>query len=1376
MPGGLDHLLADTFTITGDREAEYAARKDRRILLALSWLSVEDKCGAPQQHVIVEGNQADSVRKSRIIAALHGILHKRGLAEPEIESWIQDCAVSLEAAIREDAAWVDRSAAFDALATTWGSCPTRAEAHAVFESLRGSLEQFFSPIDLTADAGDEAADFAIKAGNWLSTYWGSGKKSDSQQVGKNLKLLAAAARQTVDASPIKRLELMVQQLCLPTGSNIEKLGKSVGWKGRPSSGKMALLRLLGSEALTPQQVQEAIDKIEAEATSFLQEQTTATLSWAAALRAELKDATGFDYRTAKDHTWEYAVMLDHALRRVSSAATWRKRAEAERRQFVEDQRKGESVPSETRKYLDQLCTDRGTASGALGEYYIRRRAVQGWKEVLNKWSRTECATTKDRIAAAREVQADDEIEKFGDIQLFEWLANDDALCVWKTNGEVNTEWLLSYAAASDAANKMRRFKVPCYCHPDALAHPVFCDFGNSRWHIRFAVHDRITRLNDAQTTLVRRQAELKKANDRLDAAKSPEKQTLARATIDASSIALREAQSRIDFLTNQHALEMGLWADESIKYDFHLAWSSKRLSRDLGLDVPAGAPATEVTRADRLGRAVAGITSHQNARPIGLFEMDDWNGRLQAPRTQLDTLAEYVQSKGWDDIARKMRDRIQWLISFSAKLQPTGPFLKYAPTVGIIPNRKGEFYPHAEVNKERLGMSKLILCRLPGLRLLSVDLGHRYAAACAVWECVSQEQVEKTCHDAGTQPPDANALFLHLKHNGKKIVYRRIGFDRIAGDKLHPAPWARLDRQFLIKLQGEDHAARRASRQEILAIEEFEQSIGRLPPQKRKLSVDEMMSAAVQMARLALRRHADRARIANSLITIERPLSGGRTEKFTELTHIAFLTDMLQIWYDLASSDRWSDPHARQLWYRYIVEELNGPKLPEHIEENETFHIRKQRKEKLRIELVPIAKLIANRDRMKLHVTWATRWREDNEAWRKHLRWLRDWILPRGSKSKNCAIRNVGGLSLDRIATIKSLYQVQKAFFTRFTPEGRQMEKDSRGKPITKPVTADVGFGRSVLESMERMRDNRVKQLASRIAAAALGLGIDLKPRPNDPRFSACHAVVIENLTRYRPEETRTRRENRQLMTWSSSKVKKYLYEACQLNGLYLREVSAGYTSRQDSRTGVGGIRCSDVHPRDFITSPWWRKQVNAAQDDDGDARTRLLVDLDRYWSERWPKMTEAERKVARPLRLPVNGGEIFISADSHSPTANGLQADLNAAANIGLKAILDPDWPGKWWYIPCSSNRFPLEKSTKGSTVIDLKQPLPPLKVNDEISKTMNRRAKKKSSGNADQPINLWSDVSCQVPTVREWKNYTEYQNGVRYKAIQILRRYNGL
>ena len=408
-----------------------------------------------------------------------------------------------------------------------------------------------------------------------------------------------------------------------------------------------------------------------------------------------------------------------------------------------------------------------------------------------------------------------------------------------------------------------------------------------------------------------------------------------------------------------------------------------------------------------------------------------------------------------------------------------------------------------------------------------------------------------------------------------------------------------------------------------------------------------------------------------------------------------------------------------------------------------------------------------------------------------------------GAAANSPAAWNVGGLSLTRIATLKLLYQVQKAYHMRPEPE------DSRKNVPAKGEDALRDFGRHILDAMERMREQRVKQLASRIAEAALGVG-RTKPaegkrdrkRPCQRVDKPCHAVVIENLTNYRPEETRTRRENRQLMSWSAAKVKKYLSEACQLHGLHLREVSPGYTSRQDSRTGAPGIRCTDVPVADFVRQGGylWKRVKKALQEvnDKREAALRetvLLADLYAHWNDtektwmdakgvKWvlgPKHQWSHRdgtaiaadrsEAPASVRIAQQGGELFVSADPLSPAARGLQADLNAAANIGLKALLDPDWAGKWWYVPCcTKDGKPSPEKTKGSICIDeLHKPLcdPP-----------SESAKKRAGKRQGDIINIWRNPSPTMdgPWLVKRAYWDEGDESVISRVVAVLRAANGL
>jgi len=1380
LRGGLDHALADAKVEAGkakpDRDPTDEERKGRRILLALSWLSVESEKGAPEKYVVPHDLDKESGMRSnwKTVDALREILKGRGLDEREIESWVQDCSASLSATIRDDAVWVNRSKAFDEAVKSIGSSLTRDEVWDMLQPFFGSREAYLAPAEPPEEESadvrqeDKAKDLVQKAGQWLSSRFGTGKGANFRRMATIYEKIANwAGKARSGMSGDKAIADLATALSefSPASNDLQGVLGLISGPGHKSATRNLLNGFPTKTSVTQGDFQNLQDKARQDAQKCKNKTgSKGQRDYADAVLRYVESACGFTYlqNSGSARHSEFAVMLDHAARQVSSVHTWIKRAEAERRRFEEDAKRMANVPGPAKKWLDSYCRERSRRSGALDRYRIHRRAVDGWKEVVAAWSKADCKTAEDRIAAARALQDDPEIQKFGDIQLFEALADDDALCVWHKDGDsakaADPQPLIDYVLATDAEFKKRDFKVPAYRHPDALLHPVFCDFGCSRWDIEFAVHE------------ARRKTRRKHKPIPTD---------------------------------DPHALSMTLWTGSTFKSQ-KLRWQSKRLTHDLALgQVKQDDGAAEVVaRADRLGRAAADVGASATVRIAGIFEQKDWNGRLQAPRAQLNAIAARVTRHGWDDKAKQMRDRLRWLIAFSARLQPSGPWVEYArafpddaPAKPFV-SRKGDYAVRHQDNDARKGHAKLILSRLPGLRLLSVDLGHRYAAACAVWETLSTEQVRKACQEAGNEPPKDSDLYLHLKNGQRTVVYRRIGPDTIeAVDEStgeikpvpHPAPWARLDRQFLIKLQGEDHEARKASPAEAEAVQELERAVGREPPDQRSLRVDDLMSKTVHTVRLALQRHGRRASIAFNLTAAKRLLPGGREEDLDEEGRVELLADRLSDWYTLFKGKGWNDEWAKEQWETHIAPLLQGAALPQISEDAEaTPKARKKYRADLTEQLKPAAESLARNPSLckKLHCLWATRWRDDDGALRKRLRWLRDWILPRGKNARrDPAIRHVGGLSLTRIATIKALYQVQKAFRTRPEPDDLRKNIPAKGDDALRD------FGRSVLDVMEHMREQRVKQLASRIAEAALGVGRVKRfaggkdpKRPREQVDRPCHAIVIENLAHYRPEETRTRRENRQLMTWSSSKVRKYLAEACQLYGLHLSEVNAGYTSRQDSRTGAPGIRCQDVPVQKFMQSPSWRREVAHAEkkhaEGKSEARERFLCDLNAKWKGR-----EAEWEKAGTVRIPLNGGEIFVSAgpckccernDRNGPA--GLQADLNAAANIGLKALTDPDWPGKWWYVPCDPKTFkPVKDKVAGSAAIRLDKPLKDLPAAQGTDGA--RKKPSKTKAQQREIVNLWRDVSSQpISANDDWREYKPYWDHVQERVVKILRQWAGL
>lgn len=1275
LRGGLDHSLADS--------------KEKRIILALSWLSVESEKGAPSQYTVRKDAKTG---KWQTVEALNEILKARGVRDAEIKQWTADCEASLSAAIREDAVWVNRSKAFDDMCNGQDKSNARKDAQTLLWHLF-SKDYLVLPRE-KQKSKKEASDIQKEPNEEVQEQKQSAVIQSGKGAGQKTRHLFSYILGFKDDSE-------------GFGKGKQKLELKDWWKKYLTP----LIRTSG----IPLDSKKTKKRSEGHAPTELHREM---FSKAAA-------------RLAQIHTKQKQQEVEREHR---------KKADEELKKLEEKETYNEAL-----KKLKDYCEQYGFESGALGDYTIHPRQIDKWDRVVGVWAEIK-ETDPDRVKELRTEEAkrlQDEYrdEKFGDINLFIRLAEKDYKPVWWHNNQADSSILTTFVKGEKARADAQRLKVAAYRHPDPYFNPVFCQFGVSRPVIEFQ------RLKEEDDMDIR-------------------------------------------------AVKMLLWdGNKAVRFD--LIASGKRFDEEFGSRqemAKRGDNSPQVTRRSRLFMATVSA-SKENVRVANVFDKKEtkprkegkgteekdtqWNGTLQADRRKLKRAGELVESNN-STKSKSLLEKMKWWLTVSMELQPQGPWFEYIDKANDKSpfertyksgEKKGQPYIsltgwlYEKVNEKRQGYARLFLSRLPGLRVLSVDLGHRYAAACAVWETIDSRQIEEDCKSTGIKPPSSDALYLHLKeknHVGKDktIIYRRIGSDRLPdSDKEHPTPWARLDRQFLIKLQGEEEEARKASPAEIGAVEKLEAELGIASPDKRSLQVDELMSEAVRTVRLALRRHADMARIAHYLITDQKTLPGGRAKKLDEPSRVELLTDALERWYGLGASKRWRDERATELWNKQSWKD-SVPLVVQEDEEKTRQQIKKEKAE-LRRRLTPVAEELARNGslRMKLHARWATNWREEDDKLQKHLRWLRDWILPRGKKAKNPSIRNVGGLSLTRLATIRSLYQVQKAFYAKLEPDGSH-------------ETAGEGFGKSILDALENMRETRVKQLASRIVEAALGVGrIKIPKKGKDPERptmqvdAPCHAVVIEDLTNYRPEETRTRRENRQLMTWSAGKVKKYLFEACQLHGLHLQEVRAGYTSRQDSRTGAPGIRCADIPVKKFLESPLWKREFKRAKEkidkNKGDARDRYICDLHKKWSGK------TDAKVA--LRIPLRGGEIFVSADISSPASKGIQADLNAASNIGLQALLDPDWPGRWWYVPCDTKEYkPVKDKVAGSAAIG---PDKALKEHAKGDNSEDPNGKGKKKGKTKEIVNLWRNVSTSLLTNGQWDESTAYWNKVQHIAVQNLR-----
>ena len=136
----------------------------------------------------------------------------------------------------------------------------------------------------------------------------------------------------------------------------------------------------------------------------------------------------------------------------------------------------------------------------------------------------------------------------------------------------------------------------------------------------------------------------------------------------------------------------------------------------------------------------------------------------------------------------------------------------------------------------------------------------------------------------------------------------------------------------------------------------------------------------------------------------------------------------------------------------------------------------------------------------------------------------------------------------------------------------------------------------------------------------------------------------------------------------------------------------------------------------------------------------------------------------------------MFVSADENSPAAAGVHADLNAAANIGLRALMDPDFTGKWWYVPSDAKtKMPRLEKVKGGIV----ENLGPLVAASSLVEGVVKKGKRATVGKPRDIVNLWRDPCSRVavPSGGEanWKETSEYWDDVQARVVMVLgKRWN--
>jgi IS605 OrfB family transposase len=305
---------------------------------------------------------------------------------------------------------------------------------------------------------------------------------------------------------------------------------------------------------------------------------------------------------------------------------------------------------------------------------------------------------------------------------------------------------------------------------------------------------------------------------------------------------------------------------------------------------------------------------------------------------------------------------------------------------------------------------------------------------------------------------------------------------------------------------------------------------------------------------------------------------------------------------------------------------------------------------------------------------WIPRADSPGHPWRQLVR----VAAPSDEFSSRTKIAGQRGLSLSRIEQLEDLRRrfLSLNRFLEFTP-GLQNPRAKRGERVPPEPCADL------LEKIDRLKDQRINQTAHLILAEALGVRLRAHTTTTEDRIAGdvhgeyepipgrrpVDAIVMEDLSRYRSTQDRARNENRRLMQWSHRALIDKLRELAKPFGLSVAVVPAAYSSRFCARSGVVGFRAEESHAEQLHDFEWRQLRERESQKKlclGDDLLLRLAKALELLPSRK----TKTGETVPFTLLRPRAGGQIFVPLIGGGP----VQADINAAINIGLRGLAAPD------------------------------------------------------------------------------------------------------
>ncbi len=284
----------------------------------------------------------------------------------------------------------------------------------------------------------------------------------------------------------------------------------------------------------------------------------------------------------------------------------------------------------------------------------------------------------------------------------------------------------------------------------------------------------------------------------------------------------------------------------------------------------------------------------------------------------------------------------------------------------------------------------------------------------------------------------------------------------------------------------------------------------------------------------------------------------------------------------------------------------------------------------------------------------------------------KNWILRQtepGTASAQVKIRGQRGLSLRRIEQLEDLrrrLQSLNRALQRKPGEKVLMGRASRAIELPDPCP-------DILLKLDAMKEQRVNQTAHLILAQALGVRLkahmvdEEERRTRDlhgeyeqiPDRKPVDFIVLEDLSRYRTSQDRGPSENSRLMKWCHRAVTEKLKELCEPYGIPVLETPPAYTSQFCSKTGIAGFRAREITNREL---PLKGKRLDEKEY--------------REYEELFKTLDKEAPGKHLALFIPEQGGPRFVAYyyDQGEPKEISRDADINAAINLGLRAVAAPD------------------------------------------------------------------------------------------------------